>query len=88
VLSFDYLDVAPLVAASVDGAALWQSWTGWPNCSSRARRGAASPVARLERVPTDLRISTCDAELIVAAAEFVVQHCLAAPAADGSFTGR
>lgn len=88
VMSFDYLDVSPLVAASVEGAEQWQSWAGWPQCSARAQRGAASPVARLERVPTDLRISPCDADLVAAAAEFVVQHCLAAPVANGCFSGR
>ena len=85
VISFDYLDVAGIVAqGSGEAVEDWLSWEGWGACNAPA----PTPVERLRIIPTSLSITACDAALIAAAAEFVVDSCLAAPAIAGCFDGR
>lgn len=85
VISFDYLDVAGIVAqGSGEAVDNWLSWEGWGDCTAPA----LTPVDRLRTIPTSLSITACDASLITAAAEFVVEMCLAAPHRAGCFEGR
>jgi predicted acylesterase/phospholipase RssA len=86
VMSFDYLDVAGIVAGGREGT--WLEWDTWEACSAPARALAPTPVARLRTIPTSLNITACDAALITEAAEFVVGACLEARETEGCFAGR
>lgn len=99
VISFDYLDVAGIVAGlNAEATALseqqegtvehlgqyWQSWATWEACTE----AGDTPLERLRAIPTSLSITACDASLVTQAAEFVVEMCLEAPAQTGCFAGR
>lgn len=89
VKTFDYLNVENIVSVPHANSLQWISWTHWPeSCAAHARDNSASPFERLRDIPTDLRISECDAALITQAAEFLVENCLRENPAIGCFAIR
>ena len=73
VIEFDYLDVARLLKASQEQDEVWNSWDRWQHCTVSDRGTSKSPAEHLAKIPTALRISACNRELIAAAASFLVE---------------
>jgi predicted acylesterase/phospholipase RssA len=89
VKTFDYLNVENIVSVPNANSVKWTSWTSWPeSCAVHGRDNSTLPFEKLRDIPTDLRISECDAALITQAAEFLVEHCLRENPAKGCFTIR
>lgn len=89
IVTLDYLDIGPIVVASNSVDGMWSDWSNWPSgCRGLAVNRNRSPVDALRAIPTDLRISHCNALIIAEAAEFLVDQCVRARPAKGCFVGR
>ncbi|WP_420860438.1 patatin-like phospholipase family protein [Algirhabdus cladophorae] len=75
-ITFDYLAIGTLVAENkVAGLEQWKEWSAWSDtCSWWQRWANDTPAERLAAIPTALRITPCNASLLEAAAEFLVNQ--------------
>lgn len=76
VISFDFMDVAGLVEEGKITDSKWVDWSEWSRCGWWDRKGDATPAQHLAGVPTSLKISKCNADLMAGAAEALVAYNL------------
>lgn len=73
-IEFNYMDVARLVASGQIKDPKWQSWAGWNHATHADRTQSATPAAHLAKIPTALKITPGNRELIAAAAACLVAY--------------
>lgn len=73
-IEFNYMEVAQLAAQGQMTDPKWLSWDGWKEALPQDRQQSATPAEHLAKIPTALKITPCNQELITAAAEFLVEQ--------------
>ncbi len=71
-IKFNYMDISRLVKAGELTDPRWLSWDGWENATPAERSASATPAEHLAKIPTALKISPGNRDLITAAAETLV----------------
>ena len=74
VLSFDYMEVVRLAKSANPPDPRWLSWSGWQHATPQDRAASKTPADHLAKIPTALKITPCNQELIAAAATFLVEQ--------------
>lgn len=74
IIEFDYLEVVELVNSQSPPDARWLSWEGWIDATPADKAASKTPADHLAKIPTALKITRCNRELITAAAEYLVNH--------------
>ncbi|WP_298862225.1 patatin-like phospholipase family protein [uncultured Sulfitobacter sp.] len=75
VIEFDYLAISKAAASGAPAFAHWLTWDGWYYSTHADRMASKTPAEHLVKVPTALKITACDRQLVAqAAADLVAQH--------------
>jgi hypothetical protein len=72
-VDFNYMEIVRLARSGRTPHPRWLSWNSWPNATAADRARSATPAEHLAKIPTALRISPGNRELIAAAAEDLVE---------------
>ena len=70
---FNYMDIVALSAAGKAPNPRWLSWESWKNATQADRNVSATPAEHLAKVPTALKISPLNKDLMAAAAADLVE---------------
>jgi predicted acylesterase/phospholipase RssA len=73
-VTFDYMEVVRLAQSPNPPDPRWLSWTGWNHATPQDRLASKTPADHLAKIPTALKITPCNQELISAAAAFLVEQ--------------
>lgn len=76
VIEFDYMAIDEMVKTGNPPNDRWLTWKGWVHSTHDVRTASKTPAEHLAKVPTALKITPCDQELIAAAAKDLVEHHL------------
>lgn len=71
-VDFNYMDIARLVKSGRSPDPRWVSWDSWTHATDADRAASATPAEHLAKIPTALKISPGNRDLIAAAAETLV----------------
>ena len=74
VIEFDYLAVTKSAASGAPAFARWLTWDGWYFSTHADRTASKTPAEHLAKVPTALKITACDKQLVAEAAADLVAH--------------
>lgn len=72
-IEFNYMEIARLVKSGNLAHPRWLSWRGWNHATESDRTQSATPADHLTKIPTALKITPGNRELIAAAAEDLVE---------------
>ena len=73
-ISFNYMDVVRLARSDTPPDPKWLSWDGWTHCTVQDKQESRTPADHLAKIPTALKITPCNQELISEAAAFLVNQ--------------
>lgn len=73
-ITFNYMDVVRLARSDNPPDPKWLTWDGWINATEKDRQESATPADHLAKIPTALKITPCNQELISEAAAFLVNQ--------------
>jgi predicted acylesterase/phospholipase RssA len=73
-ITFDYMDVVRLAKSATPPDPKWLSWDGWQHATPQDIQDSRTPAEHLAKIPTALKITACNQELISTAAEFLVNQ--------------
>lgn len=72
-VEFNYMEIVRHAKSDPSFDPRWSSWDGWSCATAADRAASATPAEHLAKIPTALKITPCDRELIAAAAEALVE---------------
>lgn len=73
-ITFNYMDVVRLARSDTPPDPKWLSWDGWKHCTANDKLESRTPADHLAKIPTALKITPCNQELIAEAATFLVNQ--------------
>lgn len=73
-IAFNYMDVVRLARSDNPPDPKWLDWSAWKFDSAKDRLESRTPADHLAKIPTALKITPCNQELISEAAKFLVNQ--------------
>ena len=73
IVEFNYMDILRLTKSGKPPHRRWLSWQGWQYATAADRAQSLTPAEHLAKIPTALKITPANRELIAAAAEDLVE---------------